>query len=644
MERALTTGVLRGLLRRIAGLLLLLAVAGCVPVSGVWSLVVPEQRHFDVREPSQLPPAPIPPVPPPETVTNRAPEVPPQELSLDQAIRVALANSQVVRVLAGGTAVSSGQTIYDPAISNTQIDQARAAFDPVVVVNNAFSRSEVPQAVFDATSPVAASITGTRIDNYDLGVGVSKRNVTGGTLNLDFDENVARFHPGPAPLNPQGRSALTLSYTQPLLQGAGVDVNVAPIIIARINTERSYFQLKDAVQELVRGVIEAYWAVVFARTDVWARRQQVEQGEFAYVLAEARKRQGLGTAGAEAQAKVALTNFKAALIGSEANLLQREAALRNILGLPPTEPVRLTPITAPTPTRVEPQWPEIIRLAEERRPDLIELKLIIEADQQSLLVARNQALPRVDATALYRWNGLEGQTPTGAHISSAPGQFTDWSLGVNFSVPLGLRQGRAGLRQAELILARDRANLGQGLHAALHNLAANMRNLAQFYEQYQAFRETRTAARINLEEQLGLYRTQMVRGQQPFFLNVLQAITDWGNAVSSEAQSLAQYNVELANLERQTGTILETHGVRLFEERFGSIGPLGRLAAPQCYPKAAVPSPNADRYPAATEPAEAALEREKPTARLIPVPLPEPTPLPPPKPLPPLLPPAGGIY
>src|SRR5207244_6145106 len=133
------------------------------------------------------------------------------------------------------------------------------------------------------------------------------------------------------PLNPQGRSALTLSYTQPLLQGAGIEVNVAPIVIARINTERSYFQLKDSVQELVRGVIDAYWAVVFARTDVWARRQQVEQGSFAYALAEAKRRSGSGTAGEEAQARTALANFKAALIGSEANLLQREAALRNIL-------------------------------------------------------------------------------------------------------------------------------------------------------------------------------------------------------------------------------------------------------------------------------------------------------------------------
>jgi outer membrane protein TolC len=611
-----------------------------VPVSGVWSLVVPEQRRLDIREPAQLPPAPIPQVPPPETVTNHAPDVPPQELSLDQAIRIALANSKVVRVLAGANVVSSGQTIYDPAISNTQIDQARAVFDPVVFVNTTFSRSEVPEAIFDPASPVGAVITGTRIDNYDLGVGVSKRTVTGGTLALNFADNVARFNPNPNPLNPQSPSSLTLSYTQPLLQGAGVEVNVAPIVIARINTERSYFQLKDAVQELVRGVIEAYWAVVFARTDVWARRQQVEQGEFAYLLAEARKRQGLGTAGAEAQAKVALTNFKATLIGSEANLLQREAALRNILGLPPTEPARFVPNTAPTPTRVEPQWPEIIRLAGERRPDLIELKLIIEADQQSLLVARNQALPRVDATALYRWNGLEGNTPTGAHIGTDPGQFTDWSLGVNFSVPLGLRQGRAGLRQAELILARDRANLEQGLHAALHTLAGNMRNLAQFYEQYRAYQETRSAARVNLQEQLGLYRNQMIRGQQSFFLNVLQAITDWGNAVSSEAQALAQYNVELANVERETGTILETHGVRFFEERFGSIGPLGRLAAPRCYPAAVAPSPNADRYPAATEPAESALDREKPSLQPSPVPMSEPPPLPPPKPLPPLLPPA----
>jgi outer membrane protein TolC len=589
------------------GLVLGLTSGGCVPVAGVASLVWPEQRHLDVRDPSQLVASRVPALPPPETVTHRAPEVEPRQFSLDQTIRVALENSRVVRVLAGVTAVSSGQTVYDPAIANTAIDEQRAVFDPFLEIRNAFNRSEVPQAVFAPDDPLGARITGTRVDDYDLNARLSKRFVTGGTLDLNVANTHSRFTPGPAPLNPLDRSAVTLSFTQPLLQGAGVGPNVAPIVIARINTERSYFQLKDAMQELVRGTIEAYWAVVFARTDTWARRQQVEQGQAAVVLEEARLKVGFGNAAEVAQARVALANFRAALISAEANLLQREAALRNILGLPPTEPERFVPTTAATSDRVEPKWDEVLRLAADRRPDIVELKLILEADQQVLLQARNQAQPRVDATALYRWNGLEGETPTGANLSSGAGQFTDWTLGVNFSVPLGLRQGRAGLRRAELVLARDQANLEQGLHAMTHTLAASLRNLAQFYEQYRAFREARAAARINLERQLEAFRAN-----RTIFLNVLQAITSWGDSVSAEAQALAQYNSELANLEAETGTILETHGVRFAEERYRSIGPLGRCAEPRCYPHALPAGPNEPRYPSSSEPAEKAFNLENP--------------------------------
>jgi hypothetical protein len=159
----------------------------------------------------------------------------------------------------------------------------------------------------------------------------------------------------------------------------------------------------------------------------------------------------------------------------------------------------------------------------------------------------------------------------------------------------------------------------------LNNVADNVRNISQFYEQYRAFRETRAAARINLEQQLAEFRVG-----RAIFLNVLQAITDWGNAVSAEAQSLAQYNTELARLERETGTILETHGIRFFEERFQSIGPLGRLAKPVCYPEAVPPGPNAPRYPVDREGGDAALNKDKPVLpqdRPAEIPL-----LPPPKP------------
>ena len=61
--------------------------------------------------------------------------------------------------------------------------------------------------------------------------------VTGGTLSLDVEAAATGTDPRIGGLNPQGRSAVALSYTQPLLQGAGAAANLAPIVIARINTE-----------------------------------------------------------------------------------------------------------------------------------------------------------------------------------------------------------------------------------------------------------------------------------------------------------------------------------------------------------------------------------------------------------------------
>jgi outer membrane protein TolC len=383
---------------------------------------------------------------------------------------------------------------------------------------------------------------------------------------------------------------------------------VAPIVIARIDTERSFFQLKDSVQRMVRGVVEEYWALVQARVDAWARRQQVGQGQEAFERASASLEAGLGTAADVAQARSALANFRASLITAEATVLQREAVLRNLLGLPPSGLPPILPVTPMSTERLNPDWDAILGLAAQQRPDLIELKLVLEADQQRLRVAKNQALPSLEAVALYRWNGLEGRLPDGTFVRADPNDFTEWQLGVNFSVPLGLRKGRAALRKQELVIMQDRANLDQGLHAAAHDLAESLRNLAQYYEQYRAFSEARQAAWTNLDYQLADYR----EGRSTLYLNVLQAITDWGNSVSAEAQALARYNTELANLEQQTGTILQSHGIRFLEERFCSIGPLGRAFSDRPYSMSSPPGDNTDRYPAGTEPSERSLKIDEP--------------------------------
>ena len=569
-----------------------------------WRFILPEQRAIQVRSPQQLFGANIPTSPPPATVLDPQWEATPIPMSLSDVLNLSLQNMDVVRILTGVSATTTGRTVYDTAITNTGIDAARSRFDPTFNVNNSWLENNTPGAILDPLDPTQSLIIGTENDRHALNLGLSKRMVTGGVIDFGVIGNGSRFPGLVTPLNPQIGSSAAVQLTQPILQGAGVRVNQAPIVIARIDTERSYFQFKDAVQSHVQSIIQGYWQLVLARTELWAREQQVKQLEFA--LKRAEDREAVGDVGLRelAQARVAYENFRALLLIAQGNILQRESALRNALGLTPFDNDRIIPTSPLVDERLDILWDELLMLAETNRPDIVELKLILEADQQRRLIRDNEALPRLDAVALYRWNGLEGTMPNGNSISS--GGFDDWTLGVNFSVPIGLRASRALLRQQELLIQRDQVNLQQGFHQASHNLAINVRNLELFYAQYARYKEVRSAAQENLEVQMA------IGNSFENFIVVLQSVVDWGNAVASEAQALVLYNSELASLERETGTILETHGITFVEERYGAIGPLGRLANPVAYPESTPAAGLIERYPGSSEASESQFELKDP--------------------------------
>src|ERR1017187_1332144 len=125
---------------------------------------------------------------------------------------------------------------------------------------------------------------------------------------------------------------------------------------------------------MVRGVAEAYWNLVQARIDVWAKKKQLEVFEFNYNLTQTKLDVGIGNAGEAAQADVSYKQSKAALIAAETNALAREAVLRNILGLPPSDERYIVPVSPPAKNLLPIQWDKLVQLAEQNRPDIVELK------------------------------------------------------------------------------------------------------------------------------------------------------------------------------------------------------------------------------------------------------------------------------
>lgn len=551
-----------------------------------------EQRQIEVRDPTALCPTPIPSSDIPFTVAleeDRRSEL----LSLDEAIKIAIQNADVVRVIGGNFATSTGRTIYDVAISNVSIDEQLSVFDPTINLQSTMNKSDTPFASFDPLDPSRSILSGSSTDSINSSLNLQKRTLNGATVGMNVNAVGSYFEPGVFPLEPQYRSFVEMTLRQPLVRGFGRDANLTPVIVSRINTERSYFQFKNSVQQLVRSVIGAYWNLVAARVDVWAREQQVEQAEFAYELQKGRFETKTTSIADFAQASSALASFRANLISARSNVILAETALRNGLGLPPSNSSVIVPTSVPVREKIDFDWNEVVAIAEQYRPDIIELKLILEADRQQLRQADNFAKPQFDGIANYRWDGLSGEMPGGAFLENDGGRFAGFNLGVNFSVPIGLRRDRASLRRRELVLVQDQKNLEQGIHQMVHQLTLNYRNLDQFFLQYEAFQEVREAARTSYESQAEAFRT----GSRPF-INVLQAITEWGNSVSQEARSITQYNTELANIENETGSILETHGIRFVEERYGSIAPtlLGVQRPVRNYPSSLRVDGGEDRY------------------------------------------------
>ena len=102
-----------------------------------------------------------------------------------------------------------------------------------------------------------------------------------------------------------------------------------------------------------------------------------------------------------------------------------------------------------------------------RRAELRRQKWNIRRRELELIASKNFLMPRFDAVGRYRWRGfgddLTGNESGGlgqfnsAYGNLATGNFQEWQLGLEFSVPIGFRQAHAGVRNAELVLARERA-------------------------------------------------------------------------------------------------------------------------------------------------------------------------------------------
>lgn len=516
---------------------------------------------------------------PPPTV-RRFDQIEYLDLTLEDAVRMAIDNNETVRQVGGAIvrAPANASTIYDSAIQETDprfgVDAALSAFD--AQFNSAFSTGHRERQI-NLVDPSLRY----RIENVgQFSFGLGKVAATGTEFRLDqttasLNSNLP-FNRVPGAFDTQ----VSATVRHPLMQGGGVEFNriAGPgsvpgvyrgVLIARVNNDIALVDFQTAVRNLLRDVERGYWELYFAYRDLDAkiegRRYALESWELEKRRVDAKLRSPDQEAYAREQYYAAQASVENAISGERGvgGIFGAERELRSLLGLTATDGKLLRPTTLPLSSDIQFDWEESLHHALNRREELRRQRWRVKQRELELVASRNFTLPRMNAIGQYNWRGF-GDDLIGQDDASIDNLFTGelqgWGLGVELTSPIGRRAGFAAVRNAELWLRREHAILLEQERQIALELRGAFSELDRAYVVTRSSFNRHVAAQIQLEAE----RRRNAVGDARLDL-VLDAQRRSVQAEVAFHRAIVDYNQALAQVNLARGTLFDSLDVHLAE-------------------------------------------------------------------------------
>ncbi|MCA9047957.1 MAG: TolC family protein [Planctomycetaceae bacterium] len=517
----------------------------------------------------------------------------PRDICLHEVIQISLSHNQVIESSAMGGVGSKNvlvnpagvSSVYDPAIQHSGVlfgrgrgvEAALADFDTTFATSMVWGRS-------DAAS---SNILGPPRETGAFTSSLRKQFAYGATVNLNHNWNYTGTFINPLFVGNGFPSAyagnLGVAYRQPLLAGSGVDYTriagpVNPqfgaitgvgqgVLIARISEDITIADFEIAVRNAVRDVENAYWDLYLAYrmydTSVVAHQSAFQTWR------EAQDRLDVGVLkpADELQARDRLYETKANVETSLNTLYKAETELRRLVGLPMNDGTVLRPSDEPMIAEFIPDWRGSITEALTRRVELRRQKWSVKSVQLQLTAARSLVRPRFDLVGSYDVNGFGDKliSQSNQPLSSGYGSMTQnnldsWTMGFEFSMPIGFRQARSQVRNLELQLAKANAVLASQERNIAHDVATSIQDVTAAYSAAQSNYKRLAAAhrRVTLleaEREIGTTTLDLV----------LRAQASLAAAESEYYRQVVTYNKSITSLKLSTGGLLSENGIFLAE-------------------------------------------------------------------------------
>lgn len=473
---------------------------------------------------------------------------------------------------------------YDPSISYLDIERSLSKFDARWITSMSWQKLD---------QPVAAQFLSfnQQQDNAAFSSTLAKPLPTGGVAGITTSVNYSKFSdvPGSGFVNPNYTPRIQFQFEQPLLQLFGVQVNqISPnhpgslfinglrstgqgtegILVARIRYDQQRAEFDRLMNQMLLNVETAYWNLYAAYYNLYAQEEVLKQS--AYLLEVVRQRvfiaQNLRPA-QYYQTELQYHQFVQRVLTARQNVLQSEAALRGLMGMRSDDGTRIVPADNPSHSDIQPNPIEAQKDAIAYRPELIQARYDLKAQQLNLMLQKNLRRPDLRFFSSYDVAGLgtslDGPDSQNAFHSLVTNQFNSWQFGLRMDIPIGFRDANALVRQAQENLYRGFFTLRDGERKVIESINRAYQTVEFTNRLVRNAKDTRTSAQRAID-----LRNKVIESGTWDVNELNQLLIDQQNyaaALADEYRQLADYSKSIAALEWARGTIQKFNNVSIAE-------------------------------------------------------------------------------
>jgi outer membrane protein len=560
------------------------------------------------------------------------------ELSLQDAVELALENSMdiavqryypwiaddsILKTKAGGFGFGTpGATLASSSANVNPFSSTFLTFDPIVSSTVSIADVSTPINNPFISGTGASNLLALKSHSSQFNNQYSQTFETGTNLTVNWNNTRSSSTSAANFFNPAVQSTLSVSFSQPLLNGAGLFVNTRNIQIAKNNRKIADWAFAQQAITTITNTITAYWELVYARENVKVQQQAVTVSEKLYN--DNKKQLEIGSL-----APLEVTRSESDLATNHQNLilaqtiqLQDEQILKNAISKDPLAPnlinVEIIPTELPAqPALVEPaSFEDSIKEAFAKRPDLQEQIYNVKNADIDVQATRNALLPSLTLGGFYSSVGLAGNSPilgtkklvsTGVPIVDANGnsitvdvngvptpifepafttpvnstnhagfttsqsqvfhnQFPTYAAQLTLNLPLRNRSAQADNARALLVQRQLQTQVQQLRNAALLDVRNSYIALTQDRAQVAAASKARELQQQTFDAEQKKYQL----GASTVFV-VIQTQRDLIAAQGTELRALANLAEAKANFERAVGRTLEVNRVTIADAKTGEV-------------------------------------------------------------------------